>query len=352
MKLNIYQKVAIATVFATLFLILVGGLVRATGAGMGCPDWPKCFGEFIPPTSVDELPENYKKVFVEQRIEKNQKIVRYLHSMGFSELAETIENDPNVRKEEEFNAIKTWIEYINRLVGAIIGILVLATFITSLRYWKSDKVIPITAFTALILTLFQAWLGSIVVSTNLLPGTITIHMVFAMIIVTVLLYGAFRATKDMFLIEVDEQIRKKIFVSGIVLLIFTAVQMVFGTQVREAVDAVKMATEIERSGWLEQAGAVFSIHRSFSWVILISGMYLISIFWRNEIGGVLYKLAVANFALIITQIVVGIGLEYLNMAAPLQVIHLVGIALMICAQFLLVLMVSNSAESRVSQVTG
>ncbi|MBO6794276.1 MAG: COX15/CtaA family protein [Balneolaceae bacterium] len=352
MKLNIYQKVAIATVFATLFLILVGGLVRATGAGMGCPDWPKCFGEFIPPTSVDELPENYKEVFVEQRIEKNQKIVRYLNSLGFTELASTIENDPNVRKEEEFNPVKTWIEYINRLVGAIIGILVLATFITSLRYWKSDKVIPITAFTALILTLFQAWLGSIVVSTNLLPGTITIHMVFAMIIVTVLLYGAFRATKDMFLIEIDEQVRKKIYWSGIVLLIFTTVQMVLGTQVREAVDAVKLATEIERSGWLDQAGAIFWIHRSFSWIILIAGVYLIGILRSNKIDGVLYKLGLANFALIITQIMVGVGLEYLSMAAPLQVIHLVGIALMICAQFLLILMVSNSGETKVSQAAG
>ncbi len=352
MKLNIYQKVAIATVFATLFLILVGGLVRATGAGMGCPDWPKCFGQFIPPTHVSELPENYKQVFVEQRIEKNKKIVSYLNSLGFNELAHTIENDPNVIKEEEFNAVKTWIEYVNRLVGALIGILVLATFITSLRYWKTDKIIPITAFTAFILTLFQAWLGSIVVSTNLLPGTITIHMVFAMIIVTVLLYGAFRATKSLFVIEVEEGIRRKIYWSGIVLLVFTTVQMVLGTQVREVVDAVKLTTDIERSGWLDQAGIVFFIHRSFSWIILIAGVYLMSIFWRNDIGGVIYKLGIANFALIITQIVVGVGLEYLAMAAPLQVIHLVGIALMICTQFLMILMVSNARQPTASPAIG
>lgn len=352
MKLNIYQKVAIATVFATLFLILVGGLVRATGAGMGCPDWPKCFGEFIPPTHVSELPENYKEVFVEQRIEKNKKIVSYLNSLGFTELAETIENDPNVRKEEDFNAIKTWTEYINRLVGALIGILVFATFITSLRYWKTDKVIPITAFAAVVLTLFQAWLGSIVVSTNLLPGTITIHMVFAMIIVTVLLYGAFRATKSLFVIEVEEGVRKKIYWSGILLLVLTTVQMVLGTQVREVVDAIKLTTDIERSGWLDQAGAVFLIHRSFSWIILIAGVYVMSIFWRNEINGVLYKLGIANFALIILQIAVGVGLEYLGMASPLQVIHLVGIALMICAQFLMILLVSESRKSIASPAIG
>ena len=130
MNLNTYQKVAILTVVATLFLILVGGLVRATGAGMGCPDWPKCFGQFIPPTHVSQLPADYKQVYVEQRLEKNAKIVSFLNSLGFVDLASNIENDPNVGKEEEFSAIKTWIEYINRLIGAIIGLLVLTTFIT------------------------------------------------------------------------------------------------------------------------------------------------------------------------------------------------------------------------------
>ena len=98
MKLNAYQKTAIVTVFATLFLILVGGLVRAAGAGLGCPDWPKCFGTWIPPTSADALPA------------------------GFD--------------ESQFNVWKTWIEYINRLIGVLIGFLITATFALSFRYRK------------------------------------------------------------------------------------------------------------------------------------------------------------------------------------------------------------------------
>jgi cytochrome c oxidase assembly protein subunit 15 len=352
MKLNIYQKVAILTVFATLFLILVGGLVRATGAGMGCPDWPKCFGQFIPPTDVSQLPENYKEVFVQQRIEKNERIVSYLNSLGFTELASTIENDPNVRKEEEFNAIKTWTEYINRLIGALIGLLVLTTFITSLRYWKTKKSIPIASGLAVLLTLFQAWLGSIVVSTNLLPGTITIHMVFAMIIVTVLLYGAYQATSELFQFEIEEKVRYRLHLISIVLIIVTLIQLVLGTQVREAIEVVKLTTDAVRSGWLENTGLIFIIHRSFSWLVLLTGVWMMSVLWKNQIDGVIYKLGVFNLAMIILQIAVGVGLEYLNMAPPLMVIHLVGVAVMICAQFLMILVMGKKEVTTISQEVG
>ncbi len=348
MKLNIYQKVAILTVFATLFLILVGGLVRATGAGMGCPDWPKCFGQLIPPTDVSQLPENYKEIFVEQRIEKNEKIVGYLKSLGFTELASKIENDPNVRVEEDFNAIKTWTEYINRLVGAVIGLLVLITFITSLRYWKTKKSIPIASALAVFLTLFQAWLGSIVVSTNLLPGTITIHMVFAMIIVTVLLYGAYQATSELFHFEISEKVRARLYIISVALLLVTLIQLVLGTQVREAIEVVKLTTDAARSGWLENTGLIFVIHRSFSWLVLLTGIWMMSVLWKNQIQGVIYKLGVFNLSLIILQIAVGVGLEYLNMAPPLMVIHLVGIAVMICTQFLMILVLGKKKESTIS----
>lgn len=335
MKLNSYQKTAITTVAATLFLILVGGLVRSTGAGMGCPDWPKCFGQWIPPTNESELPEGYQSLFVEQRIEKNEKIAGYLNSLGFEELANTIKNDPKVKTPEEFNAIKTWTEYLNRLVGAIIGLLVFATFITSLKYWKTDRSIPVVSAIAVFLTGFQGWLGSIVVSTNLLPGTISIHMVFALVIVNVLLYGAFKATSDFVKVDLDSGIRKKLYWITIGLLFLTTIQMVMGTQVREAVDAIKLV--VDRSDWIANLGNIFLIHRSFSWLIAIAGGYLFSIIHKNEIKGIIYKLGLANLVLIFAQIGAGVALEIFEMPPAFQVIHLVGVALMICAQFLLVL---------------
>ncbi len=337
MKLNAYQKTAITTVAATLFLILVGGLVRSTGAGMGCPDWPKCFGQWVPPTDVSELSDNYQTVFLEQRIEKNQKIAGYLNALGFEELADNIENDPKVKVPEEFNAIKTWTEYLNRLVGAIIGLLVFATFITSFRYWKSDKSITIVSGIAFFLTGFQGWLGSIVVSTNLLPGTITVHMILALVIVNVLLYGAFKATSEFVSIEIDLGLRKKIYRVTIGLLVLTTIQLVLGTQVREAIDAIKLTTE--RANWVDQSGTIFLIHRSFSWLVAIAGAYLFYIVKSRGVTGVLYKLSFANILLILIQIGGGVVLEFFEMPPAFQVVHLVGIALMVCAQFLLILIV-------------
>ncbi|GAB5408004.1 MAG: heme A synthase [Balneolaceae bacterium] len=335
MKLNLYQKTAITTVLATLFLILVGGLVRSTGAGMGCPDWPKCFGQWIPPTNVSELPDDYQAIFVEQRIEKNKKIVGYLNSLGFNEMANTIQNDPKVQNPEEFNAIKTWTEYLNRLVGAIIGLLVFATFLTSLKYWRTDKSIPIVSASAVLLTGFQGWLGSVVVSTNLLPGTISVHMVFALVIVNVLLYGAFKTTSDFVKVDIDQRLREKLYWATLGLLILTTIQMVLGTQVREAIDLIKLA--FDRSDWVDNSGNVFLIHRSFSWLIVLSGGYLFGIIYKNDVKGIIYKLGLANIILIILQIGAGVVLEIFSMPPAFQVVHLVGVALMICAQFLLVL---------------
>lgn len=127
---------AIITLFV---LILAGGVVRSSGSGMGCPDWPKCFDQYVPPTHVSQLPPNYQQKYVAGRIAKNEKFAKTLDVLGYGDLAIRIREDQSILKPEEFNAAKTWTEYINRLIGAICGLFLLGCVLLSFPYLKSSR---------------------------------------------------------------------------------------------------------------------------------------------------------------------------------------------------------------------
>ena len=305
MKFNTYQKVAIATVLATIFLIFVGGLVRAAGAGLGCPDWPKCFGMWIPPTSAADLPPGFDA--------------------------------------SGFNVFKTWTEYINRLIGVVIGFLILTTFVLSFKYRKTKPAVFYSSAAAFVLVLIQGWLGGQVVLTGLSEWLITIHMMLAMIIMTVLLYAVYKATSDFLAVEINESIRKWLFWSGAVLLVFTLVQLVVGTQVREAVDVVKNTSPMPpREKWLSLIGAIDEYHRTLSWSVFLPGLLVGYLgVWKSN-SETVRKLCLAIVGVILFQIGLGAGLYYLGMPPVYQVFHLLGVAVMICLEFLLLLIVKNN----------
>lgn len=307
MKLNLYQKTAVLTVIATIVLIFVGGLVRASGAGLGCPDWPQCFGMWIPPTNAADLPAQY---------------------------------DPAL-----FNPVHTWLEYVNRLVGVLIGFLITLTFLISFRYRKSDPVITWFSGLAFVLVLFQGWLGGQVVRSGLSAGMITIHMVMAMVILAVLLYAAFRAMNSRLVTTLSQNVRRTLlWVSGGILFL-TLAQMILGTQVREAVDVAKNVMELPREMWINQVGGLYDVHRSFSWIVIILSGVLVYYNRKFNVTRRLHTLGWVIAGLMVMQMFVGIGLEWFDMPGALQVIHLVGVAVLICAELLYMLIVGFSRKS-------
>ncbi|WP_170864289.1 COX15/CtaA family protein [Fodinibius roseus] len=307
MKLNRYQKVALTTVGATIFLIFIGGLVRASGAGLGCPDWPRCFGMWIPPTAVSDLPAGFDAT--------------------------------------QFNVLKTWTEYINRLIGVIIGLLIVATFVLSIPYRKKEPSVVYSSGAALVLVLIQGWLGGQVVITGLSEWLITLHMLLAMIIMMTLIYAVFKASEQQLELRIPPKTRRWLLGSGLLLLVITFVQLSIGTQVREAIDLLKnMDRPPARNLWISKVGPVDELHRSFSWAVLLSGTLLFYVARRRTGKPLLNKLGSWIFGLILLQIATGAGLYYLGIPPVYQVIHLVGVAILIALEFILVLVVNRAGE--------
>ena len=376
----------IITVLSIYLLILVGGVVRSTGAGMGCPDWPKCFGQWIPPTQASEIPANYKDFYANARKQKNVKIASYLDKIGFSELAKRIVNDESIYIEQDFNATKTWIEYLNRLLGALIGVFVFASLLTSIAYFKTDKRITFLAFSSFILVGIQGWIGSVVVSTNLLPGIISVHMFLAILIVFLLIYAVARATKhqinasnavfsateskSIFHFPIENLNNKKtlnlVLLSAMAMLF---VQTFLGTQVRETVDILaKQLGEGKRDSWIEQMGLVFYVHRSFSLLIFGLHIYLIYLLKKNQVDnsnnsdnlkenkkGFFNVCSNVLIGLIAFEIGSGAAMAYFAIPAFFQPLHLLVAVLILGVQFFALLFINETyffkkKETLVSQV--
>ena len=292
---------------------------------MGCPDWPRCFGSFIPPTSIDQLPADYKEKYAALREKKNIKFAKYLSAFGFKDTAEKILNDKSILTETEFNPVKTWIEYVNRLVGVVIGFFVLVLAYQSARFRKADPEIFQTSIAILLLVIFQGWFGSIVVSTNLTTWTITVHMFLALLIVVLLASLQNRSN------PVKTTPDKRVIGLAAVALILLFIQVFLGTEVRTAIDRV--SSYLPRNEWIDSLGTVFVTHRTFSWVVLVSQLILIRKI-RKTPG--LNTLSLPLLILILGAFLTGVGMAYLGVPAVLQPLHLTLAAMAIGTEALLI----------------
>ena len=288
-----FSRLILVMVF---LVILAGGVVRMTQSGMGCPDWPKCFGRWIPPTSVEQLPANYKELYTFKYVDTS------------------------------FNAYHTWIEYINRLLGALLGVLLIVQFFWSFIYRKTNIKIVWLSLALLLLTGFQGWLGSKVVETNLEVVKVTTHMLVALIIaalsVTIIHLSSFNKS------FVDNRKLKNICMLSIVLLV---IQIILGTQVREQVDRISAGLQFkQRSIWISKLNYIFYIHRTFSIVVAAVCLYL---FLQYRKYFTLQKSTRLMLFCVFGNIILGIIMTYFNMPAFAQPLHLLLSAILIIAVY-------------------
>lgn len=338
-----FKKLSFATLIAVYFLIMLGGVVRSTGSGMGCPDWPKCFGQWVPPTDESELPDSYKEDYAAYRHQKNVRIAKYLQFFGMSDKADQITKDESILVSEDFNVFKTWTEYANRLAGAIIGLMIFAMALGAVSYWREDRPIFYLSFFTLFLVGFQGWIGSIVVSTNLTPWMITIHMIIALVIVLLLIYINFRIRKP----KMDQSSlheHKMMLYLTIFCLGALALQIVMGTQVRESIDMIASGLAYGfRDTWISKVGLEFYVHRSFSIAILALHIWLLIVLMRSKDQFFkVKKLGKWVVILIFMEILSGVVMAYFSIPPFMQPIHLLLSTVIFGLLFYMSLLIKNT----------
>lgn len=318
-----FRRAAITTLVAVYLVVLAGGIVRSTGSGMGCPDWPKCFGSWVPPTEVSQLPLHYKEDYSNKRLMKNERLADYLAQFGFPSLSEKIRNNPGAVEESEFNATKTWIEYVNRLLGVLVGVLVFLTLLLSVPAFKTRRSLFYLSLLTFLLVGFQGWIGSIVVSTNLLPGTITVHMLLALVIILLLIYTIDQSGQKT---RLDQKIQHPGYLNKILIVAIMAstVQVLLGTQVREGIDqAIQTYGYAQKGKWIDSLGLRFYVHRSFSLIILAIHLFLIYQLRKHTSGkGAVVNATRALVAVVIFEILTGVVMSYFHIPAFIQPTHL------------------------------
>ena len=289
--LKLYNSFCRVTIFSVFLVICAGGFVRMTGSGMGCPDWPKCFGFWVPPLELSDLPYNYKEIYSEK---------------GYDEL--------------DFNAFKTWTEYINRLLGLFSGILCFIILVIS--SFTRSNLLKFFTFCLVCLFAFQAWMGAMVVYSILAPFKITIHMLIALVILSILIF--------LYRISSVQSIKK---INGFnkwiwLALSISIIQIILGTQVREAVD--ELLYDVNRSDIITQLPFVFEIHRTIAWLVVVVNMSLI---YHYKYFFNLYAELKAIIFIILGLILTGILMAYFNFLAIGQLLHLILAVLLFFVQW-------------------
>lgn len=325
-----FPKIAKITLISVYLIFLAGAVVRMTGSGMGCPDWPKCFGYLIPPTSEEQITWQPNKEF------KKGMIIVKDEALFVAENDVTTASEFNSKNWEKytkhdyakFNKYHTWTEYINRLASVVSGFIFLFLILGSIKFWKEKKIIPILSFIAFFLMGFEAWLGKTVVDTNLKPTVITIHMVVGLIILAILLQVLF-IVNDKKTYKYNSLFNKLLIVS----VIFSLIQIAMGTQVRQFIDEqVKLFGFEHKQYSLLNPSFKFYFHRSFTIaIILVNG----ALFYLNQIKDLGYKLVNWIVFFIFLETITGILMYYAEFPVGTQATHLLAGAILFGLQFYL-----------------
>ncbi|MFM7760297.1 MAG: COX15/CtaA family protein [Burkholderiaceae bacterium] len=159
-----YRRLAWVTVFFTFDLIVFGAFTRLTDSGLGCPDWPGCYGE--------------ANLFLAHE------------EVGAAEAAQP---------SGPVTVVKAWIEMIHRYLAMGVGVLIIALLLIALRLWRRtglSRYHPAMPLALLLWVCVQGAFGALTVTLKLQPVIVTIHLLLGMGLLSMLVWHATRQNES------------------------------------------------------------------------------------------------------------------------------------------------------------
>lgn len=222
----------------------------------------------------------------------------------------------------DFDPFKTWTEYLNRLLGAILGVFVMILFGLSFRMRSYERNMPWFTGGLLFLIMIQGGVGALVVSSHLKPFLITIHMFLAVLLLFGLLYLR-KYCDDLQDTAIVQPVDPKALGITRALVFMSFAQVLMGTQVRQQVDHLMRDSQTAtHETVISQLGSIFYVHRTFSLFILGTFIYLLFYFQQKKFNRSAFFLTLLAFFCVLGNMTTGIALNYFDFPANAQPPHL------------------------------
>ncbi|MEZ0241188.1 MAG: heme o synthase [Chloroflexota bacterium] len=271
--MNRFQQLAALTLATALGLVTIGVIVRATDSGLGCPDWPLCHGQLLPP--LDDS--------------------------------------------------KAWIEWVHRTVAVVIGFEILGLAVLAIRDYRDRRSILFPALGAVALVGFQAWLGRETVRLGNSGESVTAHLAAALALVALLVYLTVRAGYPARIVGPGTSQRFTLLAAFTTAV--TLALLLFGSQVTATSSALVFPDWPLMDGSLVPAVTdVTAAHVLHRWVAALVGLIVATlgvVAWRTQRDHpTLVRLAVGSAILFAIQVVIGGAQVMTRLAEWTQTLHL------------------------------
>lgn len=340
--MKVIKNWALATLVLCFFVILAGGIVRSTQSGMGCPDFPTCFGSAIPPTNLSQI------IFEPNTNYKKGQYMMYNDSLWSATqkfTSTTLFDRNNWKKDERYGKVnlqtyQTWIEFVNRLLGALLGLFaIIQVFLLFKKRDKESNAFKL-AVAFLLVVILTGLFGALVVKLNLQHYSVSVHLLLAIILTQIQLALLLTVAKQIFKKTTGSKARRIL----VLLLIIVFVQTCFGTAVRMYIDDVSKSLDYEqRENWLTASNLPFAflLHRSFSWFVFAAILYSA---WLCRKIDVLKMYFQRLIAIALASATSGIILYYIDFPRLAQPIHLLLASLAITQIVFMILHTKNTTD--------